>query len=282
MRIVDFREDPRPRVVSFGRLCARLAEVPGIARIRYTTSHPNDMDADLIDGETAGFLVEPIQGEGGVRTASQEFLQGLRQLADEHDLMLVLDEVQCGVGRCGTFYAHEHYGIDPDILATAKGIGGDKLLGGPQAGLLVGRKKAVDALRRGVFVPGTSAIAFFAVPMGDMAGFVAMVFLGVINRKRLDYHKRYMLLGTAAIALAAGFWMKRQRKYALGFGVVLLLIGLVTRVVPADARDGSPSLVAMVAVAQALAGALAPVPARADLATGGPTAAIICGAPSLG
>jgi len=78
---------------------------------------------------TAGFLVEPIQGEGGVRAASQDFLQGLRELADEHDLMLVLDEVQTGYGRTGTFYAHEQYGIAPDILATAKGIGGGFPLG---------------------------------------------------------------------------------------------------------------------------------------------------------
>ncbi len=78
----------------------------------------------LIGPNTAGFLVEPIQGEGGIRPASAAFLQGLRALADEHDLMLVLDEVQCGVARTGTFYAHEQYGIAPDILATAKGIGG--------------------------------------------------------------------------------------------------------------------------------------------------------------
>ena len=78
----------------------------------------------LIGPQTAGFLVEPIQGEGGVRDASPEFIQGLRTLADKHDLMLVLDEVQCGVARTGTFYAYEQYGVLPDILATAKGIGG--------------------------------------------------------------------------------------------------------------------------------------------------------------
>lgn len=85
--------------------------------------------AALIGPKTAGFLVEPIQGEGGIRPASQEFMTGLRSLADEHDLMLVLDEVQCGVARTGKMYAHEHYGIDPDILATAKGIGGGFPLG---------------------------------------------------------------------------------------------------------------------------------------------------------
>ena len=82
-----------------------------------------------IGPQTAGFLVEPIQGEGGIRPASQEFMQGLRDLADEHGLMLVLDEVQCGVARTGRFYAHELYGIKPDIVASAKGIGGGFPLG---------------------------------------------------------------------------------------------------------------------------------------------------------
>ncbi len=78
---------------------------------------------------TGGFLVEPIQGEGGIRPASNEFIQGLRALADAHDLMLVFDEVQCGVARTGRLYAYEHYGVAPDILATAKGIGGGFPLG---------------------------------------------------------------------------------------------------------------------------------------------------------
>jgi len=82
-----------------------------------------------IGPHTAGFLVEPIQGEGGVRVASQGFLDGLRALADEHDLMLVFDEVQTGVARTGTFYVYEQYGVVPDILATAKGIGGGFPLG---------------------------------------------------------------------------------------------------------------------------------------------------------
>jgi acetylornithine/N-succinyldiaminopimelate aminotransferase len=82
-----------------------------------------------IDDNTAGFLVEPVQGEGGIRPSSKAFLQGLRALCDEHDLLLVLDEVQCGVARTGTLYAHEQYGITPDIMASAKGIGGGFPLG---------------------------------------------------------------------------------------------------------------------------------------------------------
>ncbi len=86
----------------------------------------DDLEAakNAVGPQTAGFLVEPIQGEGGIRPASQEFMQGLRALADEHDILLALDEVQCGVGRTGAFYAYEHYDIVPDVLASAKGLGG--------------------------------------------------------------------------------------------------------------------------------------------------------------
>lgn len=77
-----------------------------------------------IDPSIGGILVEPVQGEGGVRPADPAFLKGLRELCDEHGLLLILDEVQCGVGRTGMLFAHEHYGITPDIMAIAKGIGG--------------------------------------------------------------------------------------------------------------------------------------------------------------
>ncbi|MGF1549415.1 MAG: aspartate aminotransferase family protein [Sphingomonadaceae bacterium] len=97
----------------------------------FTVVEFDDLEAarEAVDERTAGFLVEPIQGEGGIRPASEEFMSGLRELADEHGLMLVLDEVQCGYGRTGKFFAHEHYGIEPDILAAAKGIGGGFPLG---------------------------------------------------------------------------------------------------------------------------------------------------------
>ena len=86
----------------------------------------NDLDGALalIDDHTAGFLVEPVQGEGGLRTATPEFLTGLRKACDERGLLLVLDEVQCGYGRTGTLFAHEQYGVTPDIVSAAKGIGG--------------------------------------------------------------------------------------------------------------------------------------------------------------
>ena len=86
----------------------------------------NDLAAveAAIDPSIGGFLVEPVQGEGGIRPATLEFLKGLRTLADKHGILLILDEVQCGVARTGKLFAHEHYGITPDIMAIAKGIGG--------------------------------------------------------------------------------------------------------------------------------------------------------------
>ena len=82
-----------------------------------------------ITDATAGILIEPVQGEGGVRPVPHEFLRALRALCDEHGILLVLDEVQCGVGRTGKLFAHEWAGITPDIMAIAKGIGGGFPLG---------------------------------------------------------------------------------------------------------------------------------------------------------
>src|SRR3546814_405656 len=97
----------------------------------FTVVDFNDLAAAeaAITDETAGFMLEPVQGEGGIRPATQEFLSGLRALCDKHGLLLILDEVQCGYGRTGTFFAHEQYGVTPDIMAVAKGIGGGFPLG---------------------------------------------------------------------------------------------------------------------------------------------------------
>ncbi|MEH6757789.1 MAG: aspartate aminotransferase family protein [Parasphingorhabdus sp.] len=113
-----------------------------------------------IGPKTAGFMVEPIQGEGGVRPASQAFMKGLRDLADEHDLLLILDEVQCGVARTGALYAHELYGITPDIIASAKGIGG---------GFPLGACLATEKAARGM-VPGTHGSTYGGNPLAMAAG----------------------------------------------------------------------------------------------------------------
>jgi acetylornithine/N-succinyldiaminopimelate aminotransferase len=78
---------------------------------------------------TGAILIEPIQGEGGIRVGAHDFIRGLRQICDERGLLLCFDEVQCGMGRTGKLYAYENYGVAPDILASAKGIGGGFPLG---------------------------------------------------------------------------------------------------------------------------------------------------------
>ncbi|MBD3845490.1 aspartate aminotransferase family protein [Bosea sp. SSUT16] len=77
-----------------------------------------------ITSETAALMIEPIQGEGGLRSVPSRFLKLLRQICDEQGLLLIFDEIQTGVGRTGKFFAHEHYGVTPDIMSIAKGIGG--------------------------------------------------------------------------------------------------------------------------------------------------------------
>jgi acetylornithine/N-succinyldiaminopimelate aminotransferase len=122
----------------------------------------NNLDAALaaVDENTAGFLLEPIQGEGGIRPATHEFLSGLRAACDEHDLMLVFDEVQCGVARTGQLYAYQHYGIEPDILASAKGIGG----GFPMGACLASEKAAAG------MVLGTHGSTYGGNPLAMAAG----------------------------------------------------------------------------------------------------------------
>jgi acetylornithine/N-succinyldiaminopimelate aminotransferase len=113
-----------------------------------------------VDENTAGFLIEPIQGEGGIRPASRAFLQGLREIADEKDLMLVFDEVQCGVARTGHLYAYEHYGVVPDIMASAKGIG---------AGFPLGACLASEKAAAGMVI-GTHGSTYGGNPLAMAAG----------------------------------------------------------------------------------------------------------------
>ena len=152
---------------------------PLLAGFKYAEFDNLESAKALMGPNTAGFLVEPIQGEGGIRPASQEFMQGLRDLADEHDLMLVLDEVQCGVARTGKMYAHEHYGVTPDVVATAKGIGG---------GFPLGACLATEKAARGMTF-GTHGSTYGGNPLAMAAGSAVMEavaneeFLGSVTEK---------------------------------------------------------------------------------------------------
>ncbi len=113
---------------------------------------------------TAGILVEPVQGEGGVRPAEPEFLQGLRSLCDRHGLALMFDEVQCGVGRVGELFAYQHYGVTPDVMSLAKGIGG---------GVPLGAMLATDELAQG-FERGSHATTYGGNPLATRAGLTVL------------------------------------------------------------------------------------------------------------
>jgi acetylornithine/N-succinyldiaminopimelate aminotransferase len=126
----------------------------------------NDLEAALakIDEETAGFLVETVQGEGGMTAGTPEFITGLRKACDEHGLLLILDEIQCGYGRTGKFFAHEHYGIVPDIMTVAKGIGN---------GFPLGACLATEEAAKGM-VAGTHGSTYGGNPLGMAAGMAVL------------------------------------------------------------------------------------------------------------
>ena len=117
-----------------------------------------------VSGETAAILVEPIQGEGGIRSASPEFLRGLRAVCDEFGLLLLLDEIQCGMGRTGKLFAYEWSGIEPDAMALAKGLGG---------GFPVGAFLATEAAAAGM-TAGTHGSTFGGNPLAMAVGNAVM------------------------------------------------------------------------------------------------------------
>ncbi|MBV9863697.1 MAG: aspartate aminotransferase family protein [Alphaproteobacteria bacterium] len=123
----------------------------------------NEMRAAVTD-QTAAILVEPVQGEGGVRAPSADYLRGLREIADEFGLLLVYDEVQCGMGRTGKLFAHEWAGVPPDIMAVAKALGN----GFPIGACLATERAAVG------MVPGTHGSTFGGNPMAVAAGNAVM------------------------------------------------------------------------------------------------------------
>jgi acetylornithine/N-succinyldiaminopimelate aminotransferase len=119
----------------------------------------NEMRAAITE-HTAAILVEPVQGEGGVRAPSADYLLGLREICDEFGLMLVYDEVQCGMGRTGKLFAHQWVGVPPDIMAVAKALGN----GMPIGACLATEKAAVG------MVPGTHGSTFGGNPLATAAG----------------------------------------------------------------------------------------------------------------
>ena len=134
----------------------------------------NDIVAlrQAVNEQTAAILLEPLQGEGGVHVADAHYLQAVRALCDEHGLLLILDEVQTGIGRCGTMFAFEQAGIRPDILTLAKGLGG---------GVAIGAMLASDVVAA-AFGPGTHGSTFGGNPLACSA---ALTVLQVMESEQL-------------------------------------------------------------------------------------------------
>jgi len=134
----------------------------------------NDIEAlkAAIDDHTAAVLLEPLQGEGGVNLADADYLCGVRELCDEHDILLMLDEVQTGIGRTGKMFAFEHAGIKPDVLTLAKGLGG----GVPIGAMLASEKVAA------AFSAGTHGSTFGGNPLSCAA---ALAVLETIENENL-------------------------------------------------------------------------------------------------
>ncbi|SLN29160.1 Succinylornithine transaminase/acetylornithine aminotransferase [Falsiruegeria litorea R37] len=140
-----------------------------------------DLDGvtNAISENTAAIMIEPVQGEGGIRPVPDAELKALRQICDEHGLLLILDEVQCGVGRTGKLFAHEWAGITPDIMMVAKGIGG---------GFPLGAVLATEEAASGM-VAGTHGSTYGGNPLGCAVGCAVIDhvanpdFLAEVNRK---------------------------------------------------------------------------------------------------
>jgi len=137
---------------------------PLMAGFVYAPFGDLDAVARRIDDETAAIMIEPIQGEGGIRIPPEGFLQGLRRLADEHNLLLIFDEVQAGCGRTGHWFAYQHFGVTPDVMTLAK-----SLCGGIAGGAMLARRDIAPSLRRGMH-----AATFGGNPIAARAGIAAL------------------------------------------------------------------------------------------------------------
>jgi acetylornithine aminotransferase/acetylornithine/N-succinyldiaminopimelate aminotransferase len=150
--------------------------------------------ADLIDDQTCAIFVETIQGESGIKPCTDEFLLGLRHLCDRHKLLLLVDEVQCGLGRTGRFFAFEHARILPDAIGMAKGLGG-----GFPIGAVWIRENAAE-----YFQPGSHGTTFGGTPLACAA---ALAVLHVIDQEKL----------LEKVTANSGPWLEELRKLATDF-----------------------------------------------------------------
>ena len=133
---------------------------PMIGNVRFATFNDYDSVAALVNDRTCAIIMETVQGEGGIYPADRDFLTRVRKLCDEKDILLILDEIQCGMGRSGSMFAYMQYGIEPDILTVAKAVG----CGVPVGAFLVNEKVAANSL-----VPGDHGTTYGGNPLACCA-----------------------------------------------------------------------------------------------------------------
>ena len=149
--------------------------LPGFAYVPFNDLHAIEQ---AVSEKTAAVMLEPIQAEGGVHVAERAYLNGLRELCRQRDILLIFDEVQTGMGRTGTLFAYEQMGVEPDIMTLAKGLGG-----GVPIGACLAREYVAQA-----FVPGTHASTFGGNPLACAAGLAVLKVL--LEGKILDQARR--------------------------------------------------------------------------------------------
>jgi predicted acetylornithine/succinylornithine family transaminase len=132
---------------------------PMLPGFQYAPYGDLDAVAKAVDGETAAVMLEPIQGEGGINIPPDGFLEGLRELCDKQGMLLILDEVQSGMGRTGAWYAHQHWQVKPDVVTLAKALAGGVAMGG-----LIATPEVAEKLK-----PGTHAATFGGNPLAARA-----------------------------------------------------------------------------------------------------------------
>lgn len=135
-----------------------------LPHIKYADYNNFESVKAAVNENTVAILMEPVQGEGGIIPANKEFLQKVRALCDEKDILLMFDEVQCGVGRLGTLFAYQTYGVVPDVMSTAKGIAG-----GIPCGIMMAKADVAES-----FKPGDHASTFGGNPLAAAAGCVVV------------------------------------------------------------------------------------------------------------
>ena len=138
----------------------REAFEPMIGNVKFATFNDLESVKALVSDKTCAIIMETVQGEGGIYPADADFIKGVRKLCDDNDILLILDEIQCGMGRCGSMYAYMQYGVKPDILTTAKAVG---------CGVPVGAFLLSDKVAGASLVPGDHGTTYGGNPLACAA-----------------------------------------------------------------------------------------------------------------